>query len=339
MKIGDFDLDKKVFIIAEAGVNHEGSFENALRLVDEAAEAGVDCIKFQSYKTSKLIAQKNKDRFAQRSRFELDKKQNKKLAQYAKRKGLTFLSTALDCETADELEPLVCAYKMASLDLLNYKLMKHILQKNKTMIISLGMTTDKEVQLIIDFILKNKGRKFLNEKIIFLHCVSAYPVKNPGSLNLSSIPYLKEKYKVTVGYSDHSLGNLACLTAVALGARVIEKHFTLDKTMQGIRDHVLSANKEEIKQLVQDIRYTEQSLGKKGKIIPQEERENIQKMKRSFILTQDCRKGAVINDRVLEAVINPLEGGISSKDYFKIIGKILKVNKKKYELINYYELR
>jgi len=339
LKIANVDIRKKVFIIAEAGVNHEGSFENALRLIDEAAEAGVDCIKFQSYKTSKLIARENKERFAQRSRFELGKKQNKELARYAEKKGLAFLSTVLDCETADELESLVCAYKIASLDLLNYKLMQHILQKNKTMIISLGMTTDEEVRLIIDFILNNKGRKFLNKKVVFLHCVSAYPVKNPASLNLLSIPYLKEKYKLSVGYSDHSLGGLACLAAVALGARVIEKHFTLDKTMPGIRDHALSANKEEMKQLVQCIRYIEQSLGVKGKIITREERENIRKMKRSFILTQDCRKGAVIKDSVLEAVINPSEGGISSRDYFKIIGKRLKAHKNKYEIVNFYELQ
>lgn len=333
MKIDNFDLDKRVFIIAEAGINHEGNFENALRLIDDAAYTGVDCIKFQSYYTDKFISRDNKTRYDQRKKYELSLQQTARLSEYAREKGLLFLSTALDTRSADEIEDYVVAFKVSSLDTCNYKLLENLLEKQKPLIISTGMHSDKDIKDVIDFITRRKGEGYLQSSIVFLHCVSAYPVKDPSYLNMLSIPYLKSRYKINVGYSDHSLGTLACFTAVSLGARVIEKHFTIDKNMTGVRDHALSADKNEMKSMVEGIRYIEKALGKPGKLIAEAERESLKSMRRVFVLNEGLKKGSVVEGRCLEAVISTNDKGIPCNEYFKIVGRKLKKDKSPFDLL------
>ncbi len=339
MKIGDFDLDNKVFVIAEAGVNHEGKIDNALRLIDDAAHAGVDCIKFQTYHTDKFVLKTNKDRYIQRKKFELSVKQFVKLSKYARERGLRFLTTALDCQSVDEIEKYVSAFKVSSLDICNYKLLEHLLKKQKPLIISTGMHNMTEIKNSMDFIIQKKSRSFLSSSVVLLHCVSAYPVRNPANLNLLSIPYLHDFFNVNVGYSDHSLGIFACLGAVSLGARVIEKHFTINKEMTGVRDHALSADKEEMLELVKGIRYIEQALGKRDKEIMNVEQENKVLMKRSFILNKSLKKNSVIEGIFLEAVVNPGKEGIECGDFLKVAGRELKKDKNQGELLFWDDLK
>lgn len=333
MKIDNCDLDKKVFIIAEAGINHEGNFENALRLIDDAAYAGVDCIKFQSYYTDKFISRDNKVRYEQRKRYELSLEQTAKLSEYARGKGLLFLSTALDTQSADEIENYVVAFKVSSLDTCNYKLLENLLEKQKPLIISTGMHSDKDIRDVIDFITRRRGEGYLQSSVIFLHCISSYPVIDPAYLNLLSIPYLKKQYNVNVGYSDHSLGTLACLIAASLGARVIEKHFTIDKKMTGVRDHALSADKNEMKAIVDGIRYIEKALGKPEKLIADVEKESRKSMKRVFVLNERLKPGSLIEGKYLESVVNARDEGIPCDEYFKIVGKRLKRDKSPFDLL------
>ncbi len=333
MKIDNCDLDKKVFIVAEAGINHEGNFENALRLIDDAAYAGVDCIKFQSYYTDKLISRNNKTRYDQRKKYELSLEQTAKLSEYAREKGLLFLSTALDTQSADEIENYVVAYKVSSLDTCNYKLLENLLEKQKPLIISTGMHSNEDIKETIDFIIRRKGEEYLKSSVILLHCISSYPVIDPAYLNLLSIPYLKKQYNVNVGYSDHSLGTLACFTAVSLGASVIEKHFTIDKNMIGVRDHALSADKNEMKSIVDGIRYIEKALGKPEKLIADIEQESRKSMKRVFVLNERLKQGSLIEGKYLESVVNAGDEGIPCNEYFKVVGRKLKKDKSPFDLL------
>lgn len=331
MKIGNCDLDKKIFIIAEAGVNHEGNIENAFRLIDAAAHAEVDCVKFQSYHTDKLVLRDSKERYNQRKKFELNVEQTARLSAYAQNNGLFFLSTALDTQSADEIADYVVAFKVSSLDICNYKLMEHLLAKQKPLIISTGMHNNEEIKDAIDFIVQIRGKEFLESSAVFLHCISVYPVRDPLHLNLLSIPYLRYLYGVNVGYSDHSLGPLACFAAASLGARVIEKHFTIDKNMTGVRDHALSADKDDMRAIVDGIRYIEKALGKPEKLVVEAEQESKKLMKRVFILNEGLSHGAVVEGRFLEAVISPYDEGITCENYFRVAGKKLKRDKSPFE--------
>jgi sialic acid synthase SpsE len=333
LKIDNFDLNKRVFIIAEAGINHEGNFENALRLIEDAAYAGVDCVKFQSYHTDKFISRDNKVRYDQRKKYELSLEQTARLSEYAGEKGLLFLSTALDTQSADEIEDYVVAFKVSSLDTCNYKLLECLLDKQKPLIISTGMQSDEDIKETIDFIMRRKGEEYLKSSVILLHCISSYPVLDPSYLNLLSIPYLKKQFNVNVGYSDHSLGTLACFAAVSLGARVIEKHFTIDQKMTGVRDHALSADKNEMKAIVEGIRYIEKSLGRPEKLIADVEQESKKSMKRVFVLNERLKQDSVISGKYLESVVNASDEGITCNEYFKIVGKRLKRDKSPFDLL------
>lgn len=333
MKIDEVDLDSRVFIIAEAGINHEGSMGNALRLVDDAACAGVDCIKFQSYHTDKFIYKENRERFMQRKKFELNGEHIRMLSEYARGKGLSFLSTALDAQSADEIENYVVAFKVSSLDTCNYRLLEHLLKKEKPLIISTGMHSNEEIKNTIDFIVRVRGKEYLESSVVFLHCISAYPVRDPSYLNLLSIPFLRSIHGVNAGYSDHSLGPLACLAAVSVGAIVIEKHFTIDKNMTGVRDHALSADKTEMKKIVDGIRYIESALGKHDKFISEIEYESKKSMRRVYVLNEGLKKGSVIEGKLLDAVINPDGRGIPCNEYFGLLGKKLKNDKAPFDLL------
>ena len=279
MKIKNFDINKKVFIIAEIGNNHEGSLKVAKKLVNLAAKAGVDAVKFQTFKTEEFVQESNKKRFKQLKKFELSFKNFQILKDLAHKKKLKFISTPLDFSSAEFLIKNADIIKIASGDNNFLPMIQRILKSKKPMIISTGMTNFIDIKNLIKIILKYLKKKKALEKIAFLHCVTSYPVELKYA-NINSIPYLIKNLNFLIGYSDHTIGPEACLGAVALGAKIIEKHFTIDKNFSKFRDHALSADFLELKNLVSSIRKMEKMKGKFEKVIQSPEKKMIKIIRR-----------------------------------------------------------
>ena len=226
MKIGNHTVSpgKSVFIVAEAGINHTGSLKIAKKMIYEAAKCGVDAIKFQTIFPEELFSETldpNLYDFAKKLSFTME--QHKELKKYAQNKGIQFFSTPLGKRSTDLLEKIgVNVIKIASGELTNHELIKSAAKKGKPLIISTGMATIKEIDEVVKILKKLKTHFSL------LHCNSSYPTPIEEA-NLETIPYFQNRYNVPVGYSDHVLGNDACILAVSMGACIIEKHFTLDK--------------------------------------------------------------------------------------------------------------
>lgn len=255
-----------VFIVAEAGVNHNGSLRLAKKLVDAAKNAGADAVKFQTFQAKKLATENSpaapyqkkegvKSQFAMLKSLELPQKDFVKLFNYAKKKKIIFLSTPFDEDSADFLFTLgVRAFKVGSGDLTNIPLLAHLAKKKLPVILSTGMATLHEVQEAVDA-LKKGGLK----KIILLQCVSSYPAP-VKDCNLRAMKTMGKMFRVPCGFSDHTTGFEASCAAAALGARVIEKHFTIDKSLPG-PDHKMSLSPAEFSEFVRAVRKAEQALG------------------------------------------------------------------------------
>ena len=336
--IGEGEL---TFIIAEAGVNHNGDIELAKRLVDIASECGVDAIKFQTFKAEKVVTKDtpkaeyqikntgtNESQYEMVKKLELSEDEFIELYKYTKKKGLIFLSTPFDFESADFLDEIVPAFKISSTDLTNLPFLEYIAEKGKPIILSTGMGTLGEIEEAVNTI------REINDDLILLHCVTNYPASFE-SLNLRAIKTLKEAFKLPVGYSDHSLGIYAPIAAVALGAVVIEKHFTLDKNLPG-PDHKASLNPEELKEMVNAIRLIEKALGD-GIKRPTPEEEEIKKVaRRSLVANVDIPKGTVIKKEMI-AIKRP-GTGIEPKYLNVVIGKRAKRDIKKDEVLKWEDL-
>ena len=328
------------FIIAEAGVNHNGNVEIAKRMIDKAAEIGADAIKFQTFLTEELVlpetpkaryqrktTSSKETQFEMLKKLELNRKDHELLIKYAKKKKIIFLSTPYDKKSVDLLESLgVPAFKIASCDLTNLPLIRYVARKKKPIILSTGMSTIEEIMDAVR-VIEEEG----NEKIILLHAVSNYPCR-VEELNLRCIITLRKTFGYIVGFSDHSLGIIAPLVAIALGAKVVEKHFTLDRNMAG-PDHRASLEPKEFKEMIKKIRMFEKSLGDGIKKPTRSERENIKLLRRSVVSRVDIPKGARIKWSML-CVKRP-GTGISSRYIDKIIGKRAKVFIKKGMLIEW----
>lgn len=308
------------FIIAEIGNNHEGSFNLAKKLIIAAAKTGVDAVKFQTFQTEKFINPKDKKKFKKFKRFELTKSEFTKLAKLAKKKGLVFISTPFDLSSAVFLKSLVQIYKISSGDNNYYQLIKEIIKFKKKIIISTGLLNHYEIHKLIIFFRNNK---FPLSKVFFLHCVSDYPAKDLEA-NLLSIKFLKEKYKINVGYSDHTLGIEACIAAAALGAQIIEKHFTINKNYSNFRDHALSADLFEMTQLVKSVRRVSAMLGKYQKKISVSERKNMNSMRRSLYFNKKIKKNEKILEKNLK-IVRPFSQ-VSPLEIKNVINKFLKID-------------
>ena len=280
MKIKKINTDKKVFIIAEIGNNHEGNFNIAKKLVRLAAKAGADAVKFQTFKTENFINIKDVKRFKQLKKFELSYKQFDSLKKLAHSKKIKFISTPLDLESAVFLNKKADLIKIASGDNNFFPLIETVLSSNKPIIISTGMTSFYQIQQILNIINSKIGKKNTKKRISLLHCVTNYPVANDFA-NLRSIVFLNDKIDLTIGYSDHTIGQEACIAAVALGARIIEKHFTLNKNFSKFRDHALSADYIDLKNMITSIRKIEKQLGIYNKKIQKPEKEMVKLIRRS----------------------------------------------------------
>lgn len=333
IKIGNrlIGENRPVFIIAEAGVNHNGDIRLAKKLIDAAAAAGADAVKFQTFTPELLVTKtaepaeyqsknigKAETQFQMLKRLELSRPNHFILRDYCEKKKIIFLSTPFSEPDADFLEKLKApAFKVSSGDFNNLPFLRHLAKKGKPLIVSSGMSTLPEVRAAVKAI-KQTG----NNKIIVLHCTSTYPAA-PADLNLRAIKTIRDELKVSVGYSDHSEGSMASILAVALGACLIEKHFTLDKNMAG-PDHKASLNPEELKSFVKSVRQAEVMLGSfEKKCSPQEANSRLSGRK-SIVANRAIPAGAIITRSDL--IMKRPGFGLSPAAIGKVVGKIAKKN-------------
>jgi N,N'-diacetyllegionaminate synthase len=320
MQIGAHRIEDRVAIVAEIGNNHEGSLDVARRLVEAAARAGVDAVKFQTFRTRFFTSGRDRARFERLSSFELSEDAFRELAGLARSLGLGFLSTPLDLGSARFLEPLVDVFKIASGDNDFLPLMAQVARTGKPLIISTGLAELAHLQRIKAFVEGVRGQPAPPPELAFLHCVCAYPAP-PEQANLRAIPLLAEALACTVGYSDHTTGPEACLAAVSVGARIIEKHFTLDKHFSEFRDHQLSADPDEMKRIVEGIRRIEVLLGKREKRVQPAEVANQQVARRSIVAARDLPAGHRLSWEDL-TWIRPA-GGLAPGNEEVLLGKSL----------------
>ena len=323
----------KTLIIAEAGVNHNGDIELAKKLVDVAAEAGADYVKFQTFKAEKLVSKsaaqadyqqtnigkEDGTQYEMLKKLELDVDKHHTLITYCNEKGISFLSTAFDLDSIDLLDSLgINLYKVSSGDITNRPYLEKIATKNKSVVLSTGMSDMSDINNALD-ILEKGGLNM--DMITVLHCNTEYPTPM-SDVNLSAMNTIGEAFKVKIGYSDHTLGIEIPIAAVARGARVIEKHFTLDRNMEG-PDHRASLEPAELIEMVRSIRNIEKAMGNGIKRPSNSESKNVEIVRKSIHLSKDINEGCVLqeNDLIMKRPAN----GISPMDYVKIIGR--KVNK------------
>lgn len=323
MKIGHCDLDKQVFVIAEIGNNHEGRFDVAERLVREAAACGVDAVKFQTFLAEEFVSPADPARFKRLQSFQLTGDQFGRLAELARSLGLVFMSTPLDMTSVGVLRNMVDAFKVASGDNTFYPMMAEIARIGKPMIISLGLADMAQAERSVRFVLDLEGARVTPDMLAVTHCVSAYPTQ-PEQANLRSIPYLQSRLPCLVGYSDHTVGIDAATAAVALGARLVEKHFTLDNNFSDFRDHKLSANPADMRELVSRIRRIPAMLGREEKSVQPDEKPGLQLFRRSIAVRRALPKGhrLAMEDLVW---LRP-GGGIAPGDEAQVVGRALAVD-------------
>jgi N,N'-diacetyllegionaminate synthase len=286
MKIANHDIADRVLIVAEIGNNHEGNFDVACHMVDAAADAGVDAVKFQTFKTRLFTSNADPARFERLSKFELTQAQFTELAARARKRGLIFFSTPLDLESAKFLEPLVDVFKVASGDNDFLPLIRQVCATGKPVIISTGLADLAHLKHVAE-VARAAGAE---GRLAFLHCVCAYPAP-PAEVNLRAIPMLAAELGCPIGWSDHTIGYEAALAAVALGARIVEKHFTLDKNFSAFRDHQLSADPPEMKLIVDGVRKIEVLLGKPEKRVQPSEEPNLKPARRSIAAATNLSRG------------------------------------------------
>jgi len=320
---------KRVFIIAEAGVNHNGSLEIAKRLVDEAKLAGADAIKFQSFIANKLVSKsaakadyQNKtisykeSQYEMLKKLELSKKDFIQIINHCKIKRITFMSSAFDLESLEFLNSLgMKIYKIPSGEITNLPYLKKIGSLNKKVILSTGMADLGEIEDALD-ILINSGTK--KDNITVLHCNTEYPTPYED-VNLRAMLTIQKSFNIDVGYSDHTLGIEIPIAAVALGASVIEKHFTLDRHMKG-PDHAVSLESSELRSMVSAIRNLEISLGDGIKRPSKSELKNKQIVRKSIVAAKKIKKGEIYSENNI-TVKRPGKG-ISPMHWEEVIGKV-----------------
>jgi len=320
MKITNIDTKDRVFIIAEIGNNHEGSYTLAEEMIGLAAETGADAVKFQTIIPERLISLQQQERIHQLKKFKLSYNEFGKLAKVAKKQGIVFLSTPFDIDSALFLNELVPAYKVASGDNDFFPLIEVIAQTGKPIIMSTGLANIDEVKKSVKFIKNIWDDQNIDQELALLHCVSSYPTPLENA-NLLAIREL-ENIAGVVGYSDHTLGIDAAILSIAVGARIIEKHFTIDNNYSDFHDHKLSANPEDFKEMVEKIHLAEKTLGSGIKKPSPEELENRIKIRRSIVAKHDLSAGHIISIEDLDWV-RPGDG-IRSGEENKVIGKTMK---------------
>lgn len=340
VQIGGVNIsdESPVFIIAEIGVNHNGDILLAKKMIDIASEAGVNAVKFQSFHPEELV-----DKDAPKANYQLettDKKESQfemlkklmlsidkmeQLKIYAEQKGLIFLSTPFDEKSLEELESIqVDGYKISSTDTTNLLFLKKVARSQRPIILSTGMTTLEEIEKAVRIIYEHG-----NKDLILLHCTANYPTA-VEEVNMMAIKTIAEKFGTLVGYSDHTEGVGVAPYTIPLGVKIVEKHFTLDKTLEG-PDHRASLNPEELAELVKKIRYVESALGNGIKKPTPSEKITKPRMQKNITVKQDIIKGTVLQEDMLTAKRS--SKGISAIHVLEIVGKKFNRDIKKDEFI------
>jgi N,N'-diacetyllegionaminate synthase len=339
IKIGESVIgpNHPTYIIAEIGANHNRDLNIAKTLIDKAAEAGVNAVKFQTYRAESLYS-KHAPKFSKDDinpfdlikENELPREWHKELFEYAAHKKLNFLSSPFDYDAVDDLDTIgVPAFKVASFELIDLGLLKHIAQKHKPIILSVGLATLGEIEEALDIIRAQK-----NDDIVLLHCASLYP-SPPEVVNLNAIQTLSKAFQIPVGFSDHTLGIHIAIAAVAKGANIIEKHFTLDRTMKG-PDHSFAIEPNELKLLVKNIRDVEKATGSGVKERSKAEQEMYEKGRRSIIAARDIKKGTKIEREWL--IVKRPGYGIKPKYLDIVVGRTAKRDIKSDEWITWDDI-
>ena len=326
-------------IIAEAGVNHNGDINLAKRMIDAAAEAGVDYVKFQTFKAENLVQRKAKkasyqidntdnvgSQFSMLKKLELSNSAHEELIKYCKLKNVKFLSTAFDFESMDFLKNKLDFYKIPSGEITNLPYLEKVAKLGLSVVMSTGMANMQEVRDAFDILVKNGLKK---DDITILHCNTEYPTPMED-VNLTAMLSIKKELDVKIGYSDHTLGIEVPIAAVAMGAKVIEKHFTLDRKMKG-PDHKASLEPDELKAMVTGIRNIELALGDGIKKPSKSEQKNILIARKSIVAIQDIKKGDIFTEQNI-SVKRP-GNGISAMKWYDVLGRNADKNYKEDELI------
>ncbi|MDD3119529.1 MAG: N-acetylneuraminate synthase [Victivallales bacterium] len=343
-------MKDRVFIIAEAGVNHNGCMEMAKELIDVAMSAGADAVKFQTYISEQVMTRyvgkagyQEKNTGCGGSHLEMSKKlelsfeQFEKLKKYCDTVGILFLSTPFDHDSVDFLDHLVPLYKIPSGEITNLPLLAHIARKNKPVIMSTGMSNLEEIDRAVALLRRagHPGADSPYPPLTLLHCTSNYPTAFADA-NLRAIQTMQRHFAdIPIGYSDHTVGIEAAIAAVALGARVIEKHFTLNRNLAG-PDHKASIEPQELHQLVLAIRNVEAAMGSGEKVMVPCEREIRDIARRSLAAAADLKAGTVLTENMV-AIKRP-GTGISPVDLSSALGKRLKHHLHEDEVITWDDL-
>lgn len=314
-----------IYIIAEAGVNHNGDIDTAYRLIDAAQSAGADCVKFQTFKSKNCVS-----KYAEKAEYQINTNINKETQLdmikkfelpfdafqsfkcYCKKIGIDFLSTPFDLESITFLDTLDMPFwKIPSGEVTNLPYLLAIAKTEKPVVMSTGMCEMEEIQAAVN-ILKANG----TPKVTLLHCNTEYPTPY-GDVNLRAMEAMREHFGVEVGYSDHTLGIEVPIAAAAMGAAVIEKHFTLDRDMEG-PDHKASLEPAELAAMVRGIRNVEKAMGDGKKTVTPSERKNLPIARKSIVARRDIRKGEVL---IEENITTKRPGnGISPMRWFEVLG-------------------
>lgn len=322
-----------IFVIAEAGVNHNGQLALALRMVDAAVMSGADAVKFQTFKSHKEISKYAEKAEYQKEttgssesllemavKLELDEESHRQLLNYCKKKGILFLSSPFESDSIDFLNGLgIDIFKISSGQIANLPFLRKIGRLKKQIILSTGMATLEEIEETMNILIAMGTRK---ENITILHCTTAYPTPFED-VNLNAMITIREKFGVKVGYSDHTLGIEVPIAAVAMGAQVIEKHFTLDKNMEG-PDHRASLEPDELKAMVCAIRNVEKAMGDGIKRCAPSEEVNKQVARRSIVAARRINKGEIFSEDSI-TVKSPAIG-LSPMVWDNVVGKIAKTD-------------
>ena len=329
-----------VFIIAEVGVNHNGSLELAKQLVDVASECGADAVKFQTFKAATLVTKsakqadyqaantgKQENQFDMLKRLELSEADHQELVDYCQLKNIEFMSTPFDLKSIQFLNGLgVNRFKIPSGEITNYPYLKMVGAYNKEVVLSTGMATLADIEAALNLLIESGTDK---DKITILHATTDYPTQMQD-VNLTTMQTIAHAFKVQVGYSDHTPGIEVPTAAVALGASIIEKHFTLDKNLPG-PDHKASLEPQELKAMVKAIRNIEIALGDGIKSPSVNEQKNMQVARKSLVALTDIKKGDIFSEHNLTVKRPGL--GISPMRWNEIIGQVAQKDYQADELI------
>ncbi|MBM4134994.1 MAG: hypothetical protein FJ245_14665 [Nitrospira sp.] len=335
MKLGTCDLQQHVMVVAELGNNHEGDSKLALELVEAAAEAGVDAIKVQVIDPERLVHCSQSERIAQLLRYRLPMATFIEMAAMARRKGKLFMASAFDLGSLEAIAETVAAIKIASGDLDFLPLLVKAGDLGKPILLSTGMGTLEEVRIAVETIAKQVGWETLADRLAVLHCVSLYPTPL-AEVNLRAIGTFASTFNLTVGYSDHTVGIEAAVLALSQGARIIEKHFTLDKTRTSYRDHALSADPADMKRLTSVAHEFERILGSGQKEPSPAEREAAVTARRSVVAARDLPAGTHLSAADFEYV-RPRNGSPPAAAA-AMIGRSLRVPLRRHDLVLEYHL-